>query len=81
MNRLLSISFFAALVQLTSASRLSVCGTRLMFNGTRVFLSGVNFAWYSYGNDFGNGQYGANSGSTFTQWLSEVAANGGEQRA
>ena len=28
----------------------------LYYNGKKVFLSGVNIAWDSYGYDFGNGQ-------------------------
>lgn len=49
----------------------------LIFNGKSVFLSGVNFAWKFYGYDFGNGQYAANSNTTFEQWLKEVATYGG----
>ncbi|EFX76384.1 endo-beta-1,4-mannanase [Daphnia pulex] len=73
---LIGILFVSAL-ELTRASRLSVSGNKLMFNGKSVFLSGVNFAWNSYGNDFGNGKYTANSKTTFEQWLAEVATNGG----
>lgn len=58
-------------------SRLSVSGNKLIFNGKSVFLSGVNFAWKFYGYDFGNGQYAANSKTTFEQWLKEVATYGG----
>ncbi|XP_057369994.1 mannan endo-1,4-beta-mannosidase-like [Daphnia carinata] len=61
----------------TCASRLSVSGNKLIFNGKTVFLSGVNFAWNSYGYDFGNGQYASNSKTTFEQWLKEVATYGG----
>jgi len=48
-----------------------------MFNGKKVFLSGVNFAWNSYGYDFGNGQYNSTSKSMFNNWLAQIAANGG----
>lgn len=58
-------------------SRLSVSGNKFIFNGKSVFLSGVNFAWKFYGYDFGNGQYAANSKTTFEQWLKEVATYGG----
>ena len=61
----------------TLASRLSVNGNNLIYNNKIVFLSGVNFAWNSYGYDFGNGQYTANSATVFSQWLKEVSANGG----
>jgi mannan endo-1,4-beta-mannosidase len=37
--------------------RLSVSGGHLLYKGERVFLSGVNFAWNHYGQDFGNGWY------------------------
>ena len=58
-------------------NRLSVNGNKFIFNCKNVFLSGVNFAWNSYGYDFGNGQYAANSQTVFNSWLSEVALNGG----
>lgn len=61
----------------TCANRLSVSGKKLMYNGKSVFLSGVNFAWNSYGYDFGNGKYTANSKSTFEKWLKDVASKGG----
>ncbi len=73
----LIVILLASALELTRASRLSVSGNKLMFNGTSVFLSGVNFAWNSYGYDFGNGQYTANSKTTFEQRLAEVATNGG----
>ena len=61
-------------------NRLSVNGIEInqfIFNCKNVFLSGVNFAWNSYGYDFGNGQYAANSQTVFNSWLSEEALNGG----
>jgi hypothetical protein len=27
-----------------------------MYNGSEVFLNGINQAWIDYGNDFGNSQ-------------------------
>ena len=64
-------------VALAHGSRLSVNGTRLMFNGKSVFLSGVNYAWNSYGYDFGNGKYTSGSKTIFQTWLSDVNASGG----
>ena len=56
--------------------RLTVSGTKFMYNGKTVFMSGTNFAWYNYGNDFGNNQY-ANSKATFATWLNDLQLNGG----
>lgn len=36
---------------------LSVKGNNLTLNGEKVFLSGMNQAWWSYSNDFGNNAY------------------------
>lgn len=58
-------------------SRLAVRGNQFVLNCNTVFLAGVNFAWNSYGYDFGNGQYVANSQTTFSNWLNQVASNGG----
>jgi mannan endo-1,4-beta-mannosidase len=63
-------------VGLAHGARLTVSGTKFMFNGKAVFMSGVNFAWYNYGNDFGNNQY-ANSKTTFATWLNDLQLNGG----
>ncbi|KAI9559836.1 endo-beta-1 [Daphnia sinensis] len=60
-----------------SAGRLTVSGRDFYYNGQKVFLSGVNIAWNSYGYDFGNGQYAANSKSTLESWLTSIDANGG----
>lgn len=60
-----------------SAGRLTTSGRDLLYNGQKVFLSGVNIAWNSYGYDFGNGQYAANSKSTLEAWLTQIANNGG----
>jgi len=64
------------LVALTQA-RLSTNGNDLIYNGQRVFLSGVNIAWNSYGYDFGNGQWAANSRSTLLGWLDSISGSGG----
>ncbi|XP_046463075.1 mannan endo-1,4-beta-mannosidase-like [Daphnia pulex] len=60
-----------------SAGRLTTSGTNLYYNGQKVFLSGANIAWNSYGYDFGNGQYAANSKSTLESWLTQIANSGG----
>ncbi|XP_046463076.1 mannan endo-1,4-beta-mannosidase-like [Daphnia pulex] len=60
-----------------SAGRLTTSGTNFYYNGQKVFLSGVNIAWNSYGYDFGNGQYAANSKATLESWLTRIDANGG----
>lgn len=39
------------------ANKLCVNGAHFTLNGQRVFLSGINQAWVSYGYDFGAGQY------------------------
>lgn len=36
---------------------LTINGTNLMLNGEKVFLSGMNQAWFRYGGDFGNTSY------------------------
>ena len=65
-----------SLVALGSA-RLTTSGTNLLYNGQKVFLSGVNIAWNSYGYDFGNGQYASNSKSTMEGWLDSISGSGG----
>lgn len=56
---------------------LEVSGLDLMYNGEKVFLSGMNIAWDNYGNDFGNGQYDCCTGTTLESWLQQIAAAGG----
>jgi len=65
-----------SLVALGSA-RLTTSGTNLLYNGQKVFLNGANIAWKSYGYDFGNGQYAANSKATLENWITQIANNGG----
>lgn len=55
---------------------LRVSGQTLMYGADRVFLSGVNIAWKSYGYDFGNGNYGG-SGPTLEQWIRDITNAGG----
>jgi len=50
----MKISSIASLIGLTLAQRLEVSGTKFMYNGSEVFLNGMNQAWIDYGNDFGN---------------------------
>lgn len=47
-----------------------------MVNGQKVFLSGPNLAWQTYGYDFGNGWYDTNGGALETL-LQSVTDNGG----
>jgi predicted heme/steroid binding protein len=55
---------------------LSVNGTNLMLNGEKVFLSGMNQAWYKYGSDFGNKSY-INSKPHLMHTLDALKTNGG----
>jgi mannan endo-1,4-beta-mannosidase len=59
-----------------SGEYLTVNGKEFFYGGQKVFLSGVNYAWNDYGNDFGNGRYGS-TGPTLEQWIRDVAAAGG----
>jgi len=61
----------------STQARLSTNGKDLIYNGQKVFLSGVNIAWNSYGYDFGNGQWAANSKTTLLRWLDSISASGG----
>lgn len=61
----------------TSFGRLTISGRDFYYNGQKVFLSGANIAWNSYGYDFGNGAYEANSKETLENWLTRIANNGG----
>jgi len=58
------------------AIQLGVSGTDLVYNGKKVFLSGTNIAWNSYGYDFGNNGY-MNNGQKLEEWLEMVKQNGG----
>ena len=62
---------------LLSEAGLTTSGSNLFYNGQKVFLSGVNIAWNSYGYDFGNGAYEANSKATLERWLTQIANAGG----
>nr|B4XC07.1 RecName: Full=Mannan endo-1,4-beta-mannosidase; AltName: Full=Beta-mannanase; AltName: Full=CaMan; AltName: Full=Endo-beta-1,4-D-mannanase; Flags: Precursor [Cryptopygus antarcticus]ABV68808.1 beta-1,4-mannanase precursor [Cryptopygus antarcticus] len=59
-----------------SSEFLKASGSNFYYGGQKVFLSGVNFAWRSYGSDFGNGQYASN-GPALKDWINKVKASGG----
>lgn len=73
------LEIFLALLSLfasTSSQFLSVVGRNFIFNGERVHLSGVNYAWVNYGHDFGNNHYTRN-GPILEQWIREIRESGG----
>jgi len=55
---------------------LRVQNGRFYYGNNRVFLSGPNLAWYSYGYDFGNREYDR-TGPTLRRWIDGIAAAGG----
>ncbi|XP_064600906.1 mannan endo-1,4-beta-mannosidase-like [Liolophura sinensis] len=57
-------------------SFLSVHGNHFQLNGERVFLSGANQAWVSYGYDFGNRNYQWR-GKDLERYLKELHQAGG----
>lgn len=69
----LFLAFWASI----SFGRLTISGRYFYYNGQKVFLSGANIAWNSYGYDFGNGAYEANSKATLENWLTRIADSGG----
>ena len=56
---------------------LAVQNGQLRLNGEKVFLSGMNIAWNSFGSDFGNGRYDCCTGSTLEDYLRRISAAGG----
>ena len=56
---------------------LSVVGKELRLRGMKVFMSGMNLAWYHFGMDFGNGRYDCCTGSTLEDYLRNISASGG----
>lgn len=60
----------------SSRDYLSISGRNLTYKGEKVFLSGMNQAWWSYSNDFGNNGY-ANSKPHLMATLDAVRASGG----
>lgn len=61
---------------LNNGEFLKIEGKDFFYGPSKVFLSGTNIAWNSYGYDFGNGNY-ANSGPILEQWIRDIAAAGG----
>jgi len=72
----LALLLVTGLVAYTSGEFLSVSGKSFRYGSQTVFLSGVNYAWNDYGNDFGNGRY-SSTGPVLEQWIRDVAAAGG----
>lgn len=74
---LISIIYGLTILKYVNSQKyLSVNGTNLYFNGEKVFLSGVNQAWYMYGNDFGNNAY-VKSKPHLMNTLNAIRENGG----
>ena len=67
----------SVLLATSQAARLSVSGRDFYYNNQKVFLSGVNIAWNSYGYDFGNDKYNSLSRTRLEGFLTQVANNGG----
>ena len=59
-----SLILLTTLLAFSQAVKLTAKPDGLYYNGKKVFLSGVNIAWDSYGNDFGNNRV------TFELWNS-----------
>lgn len=74
---MLKITVILLVLASLSVARLTTSGRDFYYNGQKVFLSGVNIAWNSYGYDFGNGAYESNSKATLETWLTQIANNGG----
>lgn len=74
---LLASYYVCCWVTLAGAARLQVTGRNLIYDTRRVYLSGVNIAWNSYGYDFGNGAYETNSKGKLEEWLTSISNAGG----
>ncbi|CAB3380973.1 Hypothetical predicted protein [Cloeon dipterum] len=74
--RLLPIAGLVLLAAFSRAGVLKVTSGYFSINGQKVFLSGPNIAWQSYGYDFGNGMYDVNGG-TLESLLQSVSDSGG----
>ncbi|CAG0923127.1 unnamed protein product [Notodromas monacha] len=59
------------------SSYLEARGDGLYYGGQKVFLSGANYAWHNYGQDFGDGHYFSESQAFYERWLDEIASAGG----
>lgn len=56
-----------------------LCNTFFCGGGLQIqaFLSGMNLAWHSFGNDFGNGQYDCCTGAALENYLAQLNETGG----
>lgn len=70
------VFFFCSLYQSNSQEFLSVSGRNLTLNGEKVFLSGMNQAWHSYGLDFGLNFY-SKSRPFLIKTLDDIKKSGG----
>jgi len=79
MHRALLYFFIAGIgiPPFVSAEYLRIENNHFHYGSDRVFLSGPNIAWVSYGYDFGNGQYEGTSGATYREYVDKIAASGG----
>jgi mannan endo-1,4-beta-mannosidase len=60
----------------STLSRLTVKHSQLLANGSAIFLNGVNQAWQSYGNDFGNNPPPSTAQALYTT-LAQIQQAGG----
>lgn len=68
---------FSQLVLLVDSQKfLSVSGNNLTLNGEKVFLSGMNQAWYNYARDFGK-QFYSQSRQQLLRTLNDIQQGGG----
>jgi mannan endo-1,4-beta-mannosidase len=73
----LSFTSLATLASVAAATdHVAVSKNGFAYKGDPVFLSGVNQAWISYGNDFGNDQ-GKISFCPLNSTLEQMKLNGG----
>ncbi|XP_012938873.1 mannan endo-1,4-beta-mannosidase [Aplysia californica] len=73
------VFLLVALVPLAS-SRLHINNGHFVLNGQRVFLSGGNLPWMSYGYDFGDGQWQRNKDRIEPQFKKLHEAGGNSMR-
>ncbi|KAL3871113.1 hypothetical protein ACJMK2_039132 [Sinanodonta woodiana] len=75
-NSVVFLLFLCFCDRIAAQRFLSVSGQNLTLNGDKVFMSGMNQAWYIYANDFGNGRYNA-SRPEFLKAMDEIHESGG----
>ncbi|KAK0058643.1 mannan endo-1 4-beta-mannosidase, partial [Biomphalaria pfeifferi] len=68
--------FFTTTLTLVVRNRLVIDGNHFTYNGKRIFLSGGNLPWISYGYDFGDGQF-QNIKSQMEEQLKKLFEAGG----